>query len=315
MRYDARVVRRRAVGAAIALATALAAGGCNQIFGLDPADRTDAAIDARVDADESNLDASLGPWKESVPIVAFSTGNDEQDPVISDEGLELYVAYMAPASPTVVDIVVSRRVATNQSWPPPVRVMELSTNVNEMTPRLADNDRVMYLASDRPGGAGGQDVWRSQRSSIVTAWSMPAVVQDAQLNTLANDRTASPCLDETRFIFTSDRDGAEPDLYELVDGVALPIPAASSQAFTEASPFVTEDCLTVYFSSNLAGDQDLYVMSRVSLTADFSPPTRIDELSTTAFFDSDPWVSADGRHIVFSTNRGGGTIDLWEAFR
>ena len=38
-------------------------------------------------------------------------------------------------------------------------------------------------------------------------------------------------------------------------------------------------------------------------------------LSTTAFFDSDPWVSADGRHIVFSTNRGGGTIDLWEAFR
>lgn len=116
------------------------------------------------------------------------------------------------------------------------------------------------------------------------------------------------------FIFTSDRTGNQTDLYELVNGTASAIPVASSGAILEQSPFVIEDCLTVYFTSNLTGTFDLYVMSRVSLAAEPGPPERIDELSTTTSNEFDPWVSADGRHMVFSSDRAG-TPDLYEAYR
>lgn len=297
--------------AAAVVAAAALAGGCNLVLGLEPADHTDALVDAR--AIDAGSDGELGAWSTPVSIAAYSTSNVEQDPVMSRDGLELYVAYAAPASPTMVDIVLSRRVATNQPWPAPIKVNELSTTMNEMTPRLTGEDRVMYLASDRTGTTGSTDIFRSQRSSQVAAWATPIPVTDTAINSMASDRTASPCLGATRFVFVSERAG-QPDLYEWVNGIATAISSASSSAFIETGAFVTEDCLTVYFAANLAGNSDLYVMTRPSIDAEFPPAVRIDELSTSGFEESDPWVSSDGRHILFSSNQNG-TSDLWEAFR
>jgi hypothetical protein len=285
-------------------------GGCNLVFGLEAADHTDADIDAPIV--DANGDGELGAWNTPVPIPAFATTNDEQDPHMSLDGLELYCGYTAVASPTGVDIVASRRVATNQEWPAPVKVIELSTTAMDKTPRLYSNDRIMLLASDRPGSTGGEDVWRSTRSSTVAAWTTPALVAENNINTTLNERTASPCLGGTHFIFTSDRLG-QLDLFEWVNGVASPIPAASSPTIGENTPFVTEDCLTLYLTTGATGNGDLYVTTRPSIMADFAPPVRIEELASPQV-ESDPWVSADGRHIIFSSNRSG-TTDLWEAFR
>lgn len=285
-------------------------GGCNVVFGLEPADHTDAAIDAQIV--DANGDGELGAWNTPIPIPAFSTTNDEQDPHMSLDGLELYCGYTGIASPTGADIVVSRRVATNQEWPAPIRVAELSTAVFDKTPRMYSNDLLMFLASDRPGSVGGEDIWRSTRASPVAAWTTPALVTENNINTTLNERTASPCLGGTHFIFTSDRLG-QVDLFEWVNGISIPIPAASSATIAETSAFVTEDCLTVYMVTSVDNNADLYVMTRPSIQADFAPPARIEELADPAV-DGDPWVSADGRHLIFSSNRNG-TMDLWESFR
>lgn len=291
-------------------------GGCNLVFGLDPSDRTDAAVDAPVDADEdSTVDASLGTWGDPTSIPNLATANVEEDPWMSHDGLELYVGYLATASPTGYDVVVSRRVATNQVWPPPVRVLEVSSTTADWTPRLYGDGTILYLSSDRSGAAGGFDVWRSQRGSRVEAWSLPTRVADTAINTVANDRALSYCRGGERGVFTSDRVGGQLDLFELFDGDAKPIPGASSMSVTESSPWISEDCRTVYFTANLtsAGNFDLYVMTRDSIEAPFTNLMRIDELSTAAN-EADPWVSADGRHILFASDRGG-TLDIWEAVR
>lgn len=290
--------------------------GCNLVFGLDPADRTDAAVDAPGDADEdSTTDASLGKWGAATTIPNLATSNIEEDPFLSPDGLELYIGYLATASPTSYDIVRSRRVATNQQWPPPVRVAEVSGTTFDWTPKLSADGMTLYFSTDRLGTVGGFDTWRSLRSSSVVAWSLPSHVEDPAINTTASDRSVMYCLGSTRGVFTSDRNGNQYDLYELVNGDAEPIAVAASMAVTEASPWVSEDCLTVYFTSNAANpsDFDLYVMSRTSIDNPFDTPVRIEELATTAI-EADPWVSADGRHIVWASDRAG-TLDIWEAVR
>lgn len=307
MRYDARVVRSRAV---VVAALALA-GGCNQIFGLDPADRTDAAVDA---PDPPTTDGGLGPWNTPVPIAAFATPHHEEDPHVSGDGLELYASFLDAASATRFDLVASRRAATTEPWPSPSPVVEVRDAAHETTPRLGEGGRLLLFATDRPGGAGGNDIWYARRDASGAEWSLPAVVEDPQLNSTANDRTASPCLDDSRFVFASDRIGDQADLYELGGGNLIRIEVASSDTFLESSPFVTEDCLTVYFSSNQTGTRDLYVMTRPSIDQPFETPARIDDLSTTTADETDPWVSADGRHLVFASDRAG-TFDLYEASR
>jgi hypothetical protein len=295
---------------------ALLLGGCNLVFGLDPADRTDAAVDAPVDADEdSTTDASLGTWGVATTIGNLATANVEEDPFISSDGLELYVGYLAPASPTGYDIVVSRRVATNQQWPPPVRVAEVSGTTADWTPKLSADGKTLYLSTDRVGTVGMFDTWRSMRASSVVAWSLPEHVTDNAINTVASDRSLMYCLGGTRGVLTSDRNGGQYDLYELVNGDAQPIAVAAAMGVTETAPWVSEDCLTVYFTSNAASaaDFDLYVMSRRSIDDAFDTAVQIEELATTAQ-EIDPWVSADGRHIVFASDRGG-TLDIWEAVR
>ena len=68
-----------------------------------------------------------------------------------------------------------------------------------------------------------------------------------------------------------DRAGT-PDLYELADSAPAPIPGASDPVITEGAPFVTEDCLTLYFASSQTGGLDLYVMTRPTLDGAWSNP-------------------------------------------
>src|SRR5918999_5717216 len=66
------------------------------------------------------------------------------------------------------------------SWEPAVNVQslpgthhELNTAFNDGCPTLAPDGRTLFMASNRPGGLGGQDIWMATRESPEEPWGEP----------------------------------------------------------------------------------------------------------------------------------------------
>jgi hypothetical protein len=195
---------------------------------------------------------------------------------------------------------------TDGVWSPPQLVGRLSTNVAEGFLRFGRGDTTLYFASDRPGGPGFLDIYRSTRADTSTSeWTTPEVV--TELSSAGNDWTTAPCSEDTRFVITSDRDGVaalyEHDLQRGDVPAMIAVPLELPRAV-----FLTDDCLTLYLAAGASGD--LHVMRRDAIGAPWRTPEGLATLNTADASESDPWVSDDGRHIVFS--RDG---DIWEAFR
>ncbi|MBL8627480.1 MAG: PD40 domain-containing protein [Myxococcales bacterium] len=290
--------------------------GCNQVLGLEPVSSRDGQADDATAPHDGGDDAPapLGRWGTPVPITNLATLIDEEDPAMNPAGNELYFTSLDTENATGLDVLVSRRTGSGGAWGPPERVATLSSPSNDGSVRLGADGLTLYLASDRNGTTGGFDVWRSFRFSTGDPWSAPTRFDAPGLNTTSSDRSASPCLGGTRFVFQSDRAGT-PDLYELADSAPAPIPGASDPVITEGAPFVTEDCLTLYFASSQTGGLDLYVMTRPTLDGAWSNPQAITDLNSGGL-EADPWVSPDQRTIVFSYDpTGAGAYDLYMATR
>lgn len=104
----------------------------------------------------------------------------------------------------------------------------------------------------------------------------------------------------------------------VVFSPARPI-AEVNTAADEGTPFLSSDALTLYFYAvrpGGVGGRDLWLATRASSTGVWSAPILLDNVNSGAD-EQNPWVSRDGRIIVFDSNRAGGDggPDLWLARR
>jgi Tol biopolymer transport system component len=95
-------------------------------------------------------------------------------------------------------------------------------------------------------------------------------------------------------------------------------PAVNS-SFSDSSPAVSKNGLTLYFNSNRPGslgEADLYVSQRSSVGEPWAPPVNLSVLNSAAF-DQAPALSRDGHYLFFATDRPGGTglLDIWVSRR
>jgi hypothetical protein len=80
--------------------------------------------------------------------------------------------------------------------------------------------------------------------------------------------------------------------------------------------YLTDDGLTLYFNrSPGAGESkgDLFVATRASESDTFGATAPVDSVNT-ADDERDPWLSPDGKHLYFSSDRDG-TLSIYEALR
>lgn len=213
---------------------------------------------------------------------------------------------------------------------------QLNTPSNDGCPILAPDDRTLFMASNRPGGFGGQDIWVATRDSPDHPWGAPANVGEP-INSAFNDFCPSPTRNGHLFFFVSDRPGGcgGSDIYMTqwrndIHGWEEPVNLGCdvNSAGSEASPFLVHGPggPVLYFSTNVAGgfsadapgavtgDDDIYVSEWQG--GSFQAPQLVEGVNSTAN-DSRPNLSHDGQELFFDSNRDGtlGGADIFSAFR
>lgn len=271
------------------------------------------------------LDGGMGGWRFG-PAVRMDElselGSDEDDPTLTEDMLEIYFEHEPRFGDS--DIFVARRTSVSEPFGTPVRAGELSSPERDSTPEISADGLTIYLASARLGGGAtsGLDVFVSTRASRGAPWSTPVVV--AGLNTGRADLAPAISADGREALFASARDApsgsSDLDLYRArragpADPWGTPERVAElSTSGSDVGPFGWTDLGEIFFATSGRGSAgtDIWTARR-DATGTYGSFRRLDELATRET-DSDPWVSADGRLIVFASNRAG-SLDIYFAVR
>ena len=93
-----------------------------------------------------------------------------------------------------------------------------------------------------------------------------------------------------------------------------------NSAVYDGEASLAPDGLTLYFASDRGGgvgQRDVWVTNRPSRSRPFGKPRNLGRPVNTRGFEATPHLSADGRTLLFLSDRPGGVgfMDLWQARR
>ena len=209
------------------------------------------------------------------------------------------------------DIWVARRTLTSDAWGSGALVTELSSPQNDEDPEVSLDGLNMFLSSDRDGD--GMHLYVARRRTRDTPWEQPVRVDG--LGSAALD--VAPAVDRAQLylVFASQR-GTALDLHLYAatrpDASAAWQSAGELTALTSTSrdtnPALFAQGRGLIFASlrTAPGERtDLFQTARSDVSSPFA--SRVDPISdlNTAASEEDPWVSEDGRHILFVSDRDG----------
>jgi hypothetical protein len=204
---------------------------------------------------------------------------------------------------------------------------ELNTPFLEGCPILSRNGRQLYIASDRPGGVGGLDIWVAERSSPHAPFGAP-VNMGEPINSAYNDFCPSP-QPGGRFMFVSDRPGGcgAGDIYltrkSRANGWREPenLGCEVNSPAAEAGPVIWFGAggPILYFSSTRPASAlgaNLY-MSQWASGWSFAAPELVPGVNSD-FDDAQPFIRHDGLELLFYSTRPDNSLggaDIWSASR
>jgi WD40-like Beta Propeller Repeat len=202
-------------------------------------------------------------------------------------------------------------------------------------PFISHDGRTLYMASNRPGGLGGLDIWVARRESPDDPWGAPENV-GAPVNSAANDFCPTIDRNDHTLFFVSNRGGGcggadiyvtrhRPDGWDAPHNVGCNVNSAADEASPSPLPEPGRGKV-LYFSSvrpggfapdaagATVGDSDLYVSRRHDGV--YGTPELVPGVNT-GFEDGQPNLRRDRREIFFFSNRPGtlGMADIYAATR
>jgi Tol biopolymer transport system component len=239
----------------------------------------------------------------------------QADPTLTADELELYFS----SNPnTDNDIWLVKRASSTEPWGTPAKVDELSSTSLDETPEVSADGLTIYFASERPGGVTpGRRLWVSHRGKRSDTWGKPTPVTDF---TTGGDQDTSPSLqkDQLMMAFTCLR-GGDWDLYittrkSTTDmwGPPTALSTLNSTAF-DWDPALYRGGNSIVFASRRSNTLNSLFHATRALAADsFSAPQEATEFKFLGNA-ADPWLSDDGKHIVFDSRQNPSRI--YEAWR
>jgi TolB protein len=200
------------------------------------------------------------------PGVVSSEFREVRLTVSPDGSMMLWGSSNRPGGPGEYDIWIVRR--NGNAWSAPESV-SFNTKAKEFDPAFSPDGRFVYFFSNRPGGLGGDDIYRV----AVSGSSFGAVEHlGAEINSAGNDWAPTPSPDGRALLFASDGRGGKgrQDLFvsNLVDGrwsKAEPLPGAVNTPGDEFdATFLSDNKTLVYsYSANIDSEAvSLHIATR-----------------------------------------------------
>lgn len=186
-------------------------------------------------------------------------------PFLSGDGNTLIYG-LRPDVGGTADIYQSHRGSSVDRWEKPRRLF--APGSYNSGPNLSADGLTLWFHSNRAGGRGGFDLWRSHRSSFAAPFEAPAN-PGAGANTDADELSPRPSSDGSILLFYRERQGTGQRLFTAtVDtkGIFTTQPLALPVSGRVQSPTLSFDGRILYFASDSPGGQggwDLWQIRRV----------------------------------------------------
>jgi hypothetical protein len=216
-------------------------------------------------------------------------------------------------------------------WAPAQNIDDIGGNSDELNTGSIDGCPIqspdglsLYMASNRPGGVGGLDIWVARRSSTSAPWGAPQNLGEP-VNSTVDDFCPTPVRGKGLFFVSREEPAScgtgDSDIYftrfNQTQGWSEPEhlgcgPVGPNSSLDEQGPsYVQVDGRNLlYFSSG----PDIYVSEQAE-DGTFGPAVAVAELNS-ASIDIQPNVRKDGLEVVFASNRRAGTDqDVYVATR
>ena len=198
-------------------------------------------------------------------VLATSTPFSEKRPVVTADGLTLYMETTGSASDT--DIRVATRTDTTVDFPSSVSIAGVDGPKNEFNPWISGDGLTLYFTSDRDGY---NDIFMTTRATADASFATPVAV--TELNSAYGDYMGALRGDGLEIFFGSSRDTnlANDDIFHATRaspsepfGATSKIAELSGATTNEYPSWVSADGCQLLFTSNRGGaGYDIWLASR-----------------------------------------------------
>jgi len=260
--------------------------------------------------------------------VKFGSGllwNSDDINCFSSDGLEMYIDRWLSADN--IDLYVLTRASVDDDWGPPV---SLGPAVNspqaDWLASISTDGLTLYFQSNRPGGLGSTDLYRTTRASRHAPWGAPVSLSPT-INSSAIDANVWISPDGLELYFMSTRSGGFGgfDLYVSRRtttsepwGQPANLGPVVNSAYNEDGVGLSPDGLLLLFDDNAKprpggyGNSDFWMTRRASLSDPWQPPVNLGPKINGPGLEFPPRISPDGRTLYFGSNRTS-PWDSWQA--
>jgi Tol biopolymer transport system component len=242
-------------------------------------------------------------------------------PAVTRDGLSLYFASArSSGAGGPLDLFLTQRDSADDAWSNPVALgSPLNTASTDFCPAFSRDGHLLFFASNRPGGCGGNDIYvaRRQNKRDDFGWEEPRNL-GCVVNSASDD--FGPNYFETDdgtpvLYFNSNRPGGAglQDLYTTTlsaEGTFdVPITVIElNSASNDQQSAIRRDGLEIFLTSNRPGGlgaADLWQATRASTSDPWSAPVNMGPVNSPQG-DARPALSWDGAELYFGSSRTGG---------
>ena len=278
--------------------------------------------DVNSDTDDNTNDETndqpfpTGPF--GTPTLALGLeGGDTDDPTLTADLMEIVFNRRPLAGGDGLLYSATRQTPTS-AWENIEPIDELNALGPTSNPELSADGLTMYFCYHNDQWK----IWRTTRVTRQSPWESPEPV--LALTSPKSDYP-STVVNNGLLMFVASSKSGDTWLYESTRGTLADLwttPVALEELnildIDSGSPHSSADGLRLYFDSDRAdsvGQDDLFQAERSGLLAAFATPTPIPGVNTVGE-ESDPWMSEDGRYIMFVRDNGDANQrQLYEARR